>query len=145
MVMDYVEPRMSDTRPKPPEFKGQWYSICSAHGTYNPDCGNCNAGRWVSDSERELSHWLWNYSQRIWRKWANRKPDTMLEALFPKLHGTHQTSTCPACGSANLQDLARISAERINKFVQEHPLIVPAEHFYKDTILQVALEIAKED
>lgn len=73
-------------RPEPPEFKGEWYSICSAHSQYNPSCGNCNVGRWIPDSEQEFSHWLWNYSKRIWRKWANRKPDQFLESVFPNLH-----------------------------------------------------------
>jgi hypothetical protein len=78
-----------DTRPQPPVFKGEWYSICSRHCEYNEDCSLCNKGYWISDSEREFSDWLWKYSKRIWRKWANRKPDERLEALFPKLKGTH--------------------------------------------------------
>jgi len=23
-----------------------WYSICSAHRSHDPDCGNCKAGSW---------------------------------------------------------------------------------------------------
>lgn len=78
-----------DTRPKPPEFKGQWYSICSMHSKYNEECGNCNCGRWISDSDHEFSQWLWKYSEDIWRKWANRKPDEFLESIFPNLKGKH--------------------------------------------------------
>lgn len=75
-------------RPDPPAFVGEWYSICSMHFQYEESCGNCNAGRWISKQEQELSNWLWKYSKRIWRKWANRNGSEsrkFLESVFPKL------------------------------------------------------------
>lgn len=104
-----------DTRPTPPQFEGQWYSVCSAHREYNHECSNCNAGRWISDAEQELSHWLWNYSQKIWRKWANRKPDTFLEKVFPNLHGTDKVSTCPTCSNSHSQ-----LVEALKRSAKEH-------------------------
>lgn len=63
---------MTDKRPVLPEIKWTWYSLCSAHHEYDETCARCNVGRWISDNETELSNWLWTYSPRIWRKWANR-------------------------------------------------------------------------
>lgn len=72
----------------------QWYSICSAHRDYHPDCPNCNVGHWVNDELHELDHWLYEHDQKLWRKWANREttPDQpghdarhFLESVFPGL------------------------------------------------------------
>ena len=59
-------------RPEPPIVVWEWYSLCSAHSKYEQTCHNCNAGRWISEDAREFDNWLWTYSPRIWRKWANR-------------------------------------------------------------------------
>lgn len=59
-------------RPDPPSLVWEWYSACSRHAVYDEGCNNCNAGQWVSEYEREFDNWLWTYSPRIWRKWANR-------------------------------------------------------------------------
>lgn len=55
-----------------PEVVWEWYSFCSKHAEYQESCGACNAGRWINESETEFNNWLWTYSPRIWRKWANR-------------------------------------------------------------------------
>lgn len=59
-------------RPEPPTIESDWYSICSRHADYEMTCRNCNAGHWISRNEREFDNWLWTYSPRIWKKWANR-------------------------------------------------------------------------
>ena len=61
-----------DKRPPYPALEWQWYSICSKHSEYDPECGLCNRGEWISDNEREFDNWLWTFDQDIWRKWANR-------------------------------------------------------------------------
>jgi len=88
--------------PMPTNFS--WCSVCSGHSCQNPEhphiegycpnCGRCNAGRWVNDEFKELDHWLYTHDPDLWRKWANREttPDQpghaarhFLESIFPNL------------------------------------------------------------
>jgi hypothetical protein len=87
---------MDDKRPPMPT-NFSWYSICSAHSAYNPECGNCNTGQWVNDEYRELEHWLYEQRYELWHKWANRETSpgepghwtrTFLERVFPRLKST---------------------------------------------------------
>jgi hypothetical protein len=82
-------------RPEPPQYPlhtpdWKWYSFCSAHIEYNPDCGACNAGRWIDEASpyEQLQKFLWKRSPRLWREWANRPESesrALLEKTFPKL------------------------------------------------------------
>ena len=75
-------------RPAPPEWKGEWYSICSIHREFNAACEMCNTGRWVNDELHELERWLYEHNADLWREWANRPESEsrkFLEETFPNL------------------------------------------------------------
>lgn len=84
---------MEDKRPSMPQ-NFQWYSVCSAHRDYRPECNCCNAGHWVNDEFHELDRWLYEHNPKLWREWANRETHegepghssrTFLERIFPRL------------------------------------------------------------
>ena len=50
-----------------------WYSLCSKHQTYDPDCDTCKQGEWVNDIGHLLSYLLWKALPRVWLWWQNRK------------------------------------------------------------------------
>lgn len=90
---------MSQDKRPPMPTNFTWFSICSAHRKYNPECNCCNAGSWVNDEKHELSGWLYKHDPKLWRKWANREttPDQpghaarhFLESIFPGLKKSGQ-------------------------------------------------------
>lgn len=54
-------------------FRQEWYSICSAHRSHDPECPRCQSGRWINIYKAAGSSILYKVSPRLWRIWANRR------------------------------------------------------------------------
>ena len=52
-------------------FRQEWYSICSGHFYFNPDCPRCQAGEWRNVWRHEIGHFVYTSSPDLWRWWAN--------------------------------------------------------------------------
>lgn len=60
------------TRPPRPGVLRAWYSICSRHQDYEPNCRLCNRGNWVFEPGAKVSRLALKLAPNLWRKWANR-------------------------------------------------------------------------
>lgn len=60
------------TRPPRPGVLRAWYSLCSMHREYEPNCRLCNAGHWAFEPGARLGRLTFKLAPNLWRKWANR-------------------------------------------------------------------------
>jgi len=54
-------------------WKKEWYSICSMHREYNPDCSMCKSGSWQNILLVKLDSKIFDLFPRFWRFMANLK------------------------------------------------------------------------
>jgi hypothetical protein len=69
-------------------FIEDFYSLCSAHREWNPECKRCAAGMWHNRWVHMAGSFVYAVWPWLWRKWANRKNSPsrkFLEEHFPKL------------------------------------------------------------
>ena len=53
-------------------FRAEWYSICSRHYDYDPDCNLCQCGSWHNVWARMIDHQIYNHAYWLWHWWHNR-------------------------------------------------------------------------
>jgi hypothetical protein len=56
----------------PPQDTFEWYSVCSRHQKYIPECLMCNVGDWENKDYHALEKWLYAKDPELWRVWTNR-------------------------------------------------------------------------
>ncbi len=49
-----------------------WYSICSHHQPFDPECRLCKRGQWVNHWGNVLDGVFYKLTPKLWRWWANR-------------------------------------------------------------------------
>jgi hypothetical protein len=47
-------------------FRQEWYSLCSGHFEYDPDCDCCNAGQWINVWWIHIDGFLYKYFGSLW-------------------------------------------------------------------------------
>lgn len=53
-------------------WRREWYSICSAHQSYDPNCATCQYGSWQNLWLLKCSYFFFWLCPPLWRWWANR-------------------------------------------------------------------------
>ena len=48
-----------------------WFSICSKHQSYDPDCSLCNIGTWKNNYKLKISKIINRIIPGVWKWWMN--------------------------------------------------------------------------
>jgi hypothetical protein len=66
----------------------RWYSLCSRHRAYDPDCETCKAGEWQFIPKMWLDSLVFYTIKPLWSWWHNRpnsRSKRFLRKHFPNL------------------------------------------------------------